>query len=266
MQVLCSVVQDEYLTRLAIVSSPRSGNSWTRSILAKGLGLEDLAVHDYRDVGPIPERCALQIHWYREPQFQQFLTRGRFSILAIARHPLDVLLSVLHFAPHEPATNNWLLGDCCIPSSFGEVAPTSTEFLDYCLSRGAENLLLITYQWWHDPAAIKVRYEDLVRDPVKAFSGIATALGEPTNGLSQALDDINLASFKAAPNKHGWRGSPGHWRTMIPRSIARRVEQRHARIFDVLGYSIPDYNLDDATARATWERLRVPPPPGAPTA
>lgn len=247
------------LTRVAIVSSPRSGNSWTRSVLAEGLQLQELAVHDYSDLKEMPDRCAVQVHWYREPHFQQFLARERFTVLTIARHPLDILLSVLHFAPHEPETSQWLLGNCEIPTDLHNHGPTSDVFLDYCLSWGAENLLSITYQWWHESSAIKVRYEDMVLHPASAFAAIATALGEPGDGLLAAIERHDLARFQAAPNRHGWRGSPNHWQTMIPRSAAEQIRQRHALVFDCLGYTIPEYDIDIEDARATWRDLRIPP-------
>ncbi len=247
------------MTRLAIVSSPRSGNSWTRSVIAQGLQLEELAVHDYADLREIPDRCALQIHWYREPHFQQFLARERFTVLVIARHPLDILLSVLHFVPHEPATSQWLLGNCEIPAGLNGQDPTSDAFLDYCMSWVSENLLSITYQWWHERNAIKARYEDLVDQPASGFAAIAASLGEPADRLAAALEHHNLARFQAGPNRHGWRGSPDHWQTMIPRPLAERIRRRHARVFDCLGYSIPNYEIDIEHARATWRDLRVAP-------
>ncbi|MDX2202121.1 MAG: sulfotransferase domain-containing protein [Hyphomicrobiaceae bacterium] len=247
------------MTRLAIISSPRSGNSWTRSVIAKGLRIPELAVHDYADLQALPDRCVVQVHWYREPHFQRFLASERFAVLTLARHPLDVLLSVLHFVQHEPETSKWLLGNCEIPAALQHHGPTSDTFLDYCLSWGAENLLSITYQWWHDKDAIKARYEDLVRQPADGFAGIAAALGESADRLSEALAQRNLEHFQATPNKHGWRGIPNHWQTMIPRSFADQIRDRHARVFDCLGYTVPDYELDADEARETWAKLRIRP-------
>ena len=48
------------MLRLAVVSSPRSGNTWVRAVLANSLGLDQFAVHDYRDLPKnIPENCAV---------------------------------------------------------------------------------------------------------------------------------------------------------------------------------------------------------------
>jgi hypothetical protein len=72
------------MLRLAVVSSPRSGNTWMRAVLANSLGLDQFAVHDYRDLPKnIPENCAVQIHWYREAHFQRFLSSYNFRIIVL---------------------------------------------------------------------------------------------------------------------------------------------------------------------------------------
>lgn len=68
--------------------------------------LDLLRFHNYLEAGPIPDRCVLQIHWYREPNFQRFLFENRFKVVSIARHPLDVLISILHFIRYDQSTEN----------------------------------------------------------------------------------------------------------------------------------------------------------------
>ena len=136
--------------RIAVISSPRSGNTWVRSVLGDILGLQQFAVHNYIELKNIPDRCIVQLHWYREPNLQRFL-RGRcFKVLVLARHPLDVLVSMLNFIRHEPLTARWLEGNAEIPKSLAGQSPTSQDFLKYAMSWGAENVLGVTYQWWHD--------------------------------------------------------------------------------------------------------------------
>jgi hypothetical protein len=54
--------------RIAILSTPRSGNTWVRRVLADIYDLTELAVHNPADIPvEIPERAILQLHWYREP-------------------------------------------------------------------------------------------------------------------------------------------------------------------------------------------------------
>lgn len=96
--------------RLALVSSPRSGNSWLRMLLSSLYDLQQNAVHYPQAINwaDLPENCIVQIHWHNESQFNSLLKLHGFDVVTIARHPLDLLLSVLHFAPHEPQTACWL--------------------------------------------------------------------------------------------------------------------------------------------------------------
>lgn len=139
------------ILRIAVISTPRSGNSWIRSVLAGALGMQEIAVHNYLDIQEqLPDRCFLQIHWYREPNFQTWLAANKFRTLCVARHPLDILLSVMHYIRYEPDTAKWLGGNVDIPSQLLSASPASKAFLDYAIGDGAENLLSISYQWWKD--------------------------------------------------------------------------------------------------------------------
>ncbi len=134
--------------RMAVVSSPRVGNTWVRSVLGSALQLDQIAVHDPDDLpATLPENCLLQLHWYREPHFQAFLKRERFQVVTISRHPLDLLLSILHFCRREPETARWLGGNGELPDTLRSASPASDVFRKWALGRGVENLLGISYQW-----------------------------------------------------------------------------------------------------------------------
>src|SRR5271168_4540387 len=152
--------------RIAIISSPRSGNSWLRTLLAGTLAIPEIAIHNWHEIADsVPESCVMQIHWYREPGFQKFLHDNGFKIITISRHPLDVLLSVLRFCKYDPNNARWLEGNCNLDYLFEQDAtPVCPAFLDWCTGFGCENLLSVTYQWAHEPHATKVRYEDLLHN------------------------------------------------------------------------------------------------------
>ncbi len=155
-----------------------------------------------------------------------------------ARHPLDVLISVLHFIRYEPETAEWLGGNCSIPLDLPGKAQASPEFLEYALSFGAENLLSVTYQWWRDMSAVKVCYEDLVANTADEMRRLAGQIGQPTEGIIGAIAPNSIEMFKALPNWYGWQGSVGLWRKLLPFESARQVMFRHRSIFDALGYTV----------------------------
>lgn len=227
-----------------------------RAVLANSLGLDQFAVHDYRDLPKnIPENCAVQIHWYREPHFQRFLSSNKFHIIVLARHPLDVLISALRFAKYEPDVSRWLDGNVEIPSHVIDKSPVSAEFLQYATSWGAENLLSVTYQWWHDPSVLKAKYEDIVLDPIREFSRLVDRLNEAPSELNAAINKFSLPTFQNTPNKHGWQGCPGLWRQLIPFIDALQIYKRHRNFFNLLGYSIHPTLLSRRSAQRNWQRL-----------
>lgn len=244
--------------RVAIISTPRSGNTWLKNVLAQALDLQQFGVHNPAEIlSTLPERLALQIHWYREPNFQAFLRDKGFRIIVIARHPLDVLVSVLHFVRREQLSRRWLEGNAELPSDLGQSTPASPEFLAYAESWGAENLLSVSYLWWHDPDAIRVHYEDLVKRPLETFSSIATQLNQSAEGIRTAVEKNPITVLRNTPNIHGWQGTPGRWRRLIVRSDALRIQQRHERIFATLGYGVPLYFLTRRRALQNWRELAL---------
>lgn len=246
--------------RVAVISSPRCGNTWVRSVLGDILELEQLAVHNYTELKSIPDRAIVQLHWYREPGFQGFLRDYGFKTLVLARHPLDVLLSILNFIRHEPLTARWLEGNGEIPPSLIGQPPTSREFVRYATSWGAENVLSISYQWWHDPDAVKVRYEQLVQQPQQTLLRLARMFDPAACDQNGAISRFNLPFFQNLPNKHGWQGRPGLWRELILYFDARNIYKRHKRLFDVMDYSVRPYLLSRASALRRWKELTAEDP------
>ena len=66
--------------RIAIVSTPRSGNMWLRRLLVVAYGLQETAAHTPADVDweAVPERCVLQMHWRRTPEALDLFARHGF--------------------------------------------------------------------------------------------------------------------------------------------------------------------------------------------
>jgi hypothetical protein len=241
--------------RVAVISTPRCGNTWVRSVLGDILQLEQLAVHNYAELESVPDRAIVQLHWYREPHFQHFLRDYGFKTLVLTRHPLDVLVSILNFIRYEPLTARWLEGNAEIPQSLIGQPSTSKEFLQYATSWGAENVLSISYQWWHDVEAVKVRYEEVVKRPHEILLSLARMFDPEASDANGAISRFSLPFFQKLPNRHGWQGRPGLWRELIVYFDARSIYKRHKRVFDVMNYSVRPYWLSRASALKRWKEL-----------
>lgn len=111
--------------------------------------MKHLAAHDPREVDweQLPESCAFQTHWHRAREVEALLRSAGFRAATLARHPLDVLVSILHFARREP-TARWLEREGGDEESIHGVKPTSRAFLEYATSSRAQALLSVTTEWW----------------------------------------------------------------------------------------------------------------------
>lgn len=248
--------------RIAVVSTPRSGNTWLRLLLQSIHGLAPFPVHSEDDLAwaELPPRCLVQLHHHRTPTFERLLADHGFRPLVLARHPLDVLISILHFAAHDSNTHRWLEGDGGNETPILTAFPHSPAFLEYATSPRAERLLSVSRQWWGADGVHCLRYEDLVRDPAAELARLGAAVGEsaPAETIRQALSANTMESLRpTAPNRHFWRGRPGHWKTLLPAANARRIAAAHQANFDAFGYVCdPDPSLTDDQAYANWLKCR----------
>ncbi len=217
-------------------------------------GLEERSAHtpDELDWETLPERCALQLHWRRTPEFRKRLRRHGFSVAVLARHPLDVLVSILHFAPHEPQTARWLDGEGGNEEPLLGADPASPAFLAYATGPRAKALLSVTPEWW-EHADARIRYEDLVADPPGELGRVVDELGGAPAVMP--AEAVRAASFSRlrdeATNMHFWQGRPGLWSEIVPTRYALAIASAHPEMLD-LGYSV---GVDAPTARARWSAI-----------
>jgi len=229
------LVNDDYPPRIrvAIVSTPRSGNMWLRRLLVAAYGLEERAAHTPAEVDweALPERCVLQLHWHRTPELLESFDRHGFRVVVLARDPLDVLVSILHFAPLEPQTARWLDGEAGDESAVFGADPASAAFRAYALGPRARALLSVTPEWWPHADA-RVRYEELVADTAAVLGGLVAALrADPVVPAADAAAAVRFSDLQQeATNGHFWQGRPGLGRELIPPDLAGEIQR--------LGYAV----------------------------
>jgi len=245
--------------RLAIVSTPRCGNTWLRYLVSSVYDVAEMAVHQPDDVdwGSVPSDVVVQLHWHRVGALRARLADEGFKVVSLARHPLDVLISILHFAPRARSTIDWLRGEAGDESALVGAGPASPAFLDWALGARAEALLSVSAEWWEDPSALQIRYENLVEDPVGSLRQLIGHAGMlPVRSLREAVQNQRFDNWKASNPVHFWKGQPGLWRRVLLAGDARAIAARHERIFATLGYTVDaDDTLTADTAERNWVGL-----------
>lgn len=252
---------DEKSQRIAIVGTPRSGNTWLRMLIASACELEPLAIHfpENIDWPNLPRRCVLQIHWPREDAFEHVLRENGFRAVVLSRHPLDVLISILQLAQNTKETAHWLRGAGGNESRLVGASPLDPAFADYAVSERARLLLDVTTQWLQSTATIGLRYEDLVADTKGIFSRLLDQAGlVPRKSIDAVIESAQIGELRSRNHAHFWQGKPGLWRSLLPPSVAGAIAQAHRPLLELNGYDCePDPSLTADRAGALWYRLRV---------
>jgi hypothetical protein len=251
--------------RLAVIGTPRSGNTWLRRLLATAYGLEDqrreeLWEHDLTGVpwDDLPPRCVLQIHWRPVEPFTALLRDQGFRVVTPVRHPFDVLISILHYTWYVSNTGRWLDGEHGDESSIRGVSPRSEAFLSYATGPRAAALLSVSPEWGRVPDTLSVGYEDLVRDPFPTMFGLTQSLDEVDHHeVFRAIDACAIDRLRTPANApHFWQGKPGLWRAFLTSEEAQQIARTHFPLFRQFGFLCdPDPSLTGDLADANWDLL-----------
>ncbi len=248
------------MTRLFLACTPRTGNTWFRAAFAYMTGIANLSAYFPGDVPweLLPEDCSLSMHWHRTLAFEGFLREHGFRIMVMARHPLDVLLSILSYAQRdEEGTRSWLYGECGTEEPLVGATPVSDAFVRYALGWRAATLFNVSVAW-ASRAAVHVHYERLVNEPHAEFGRICAALnvGQRVD-VDTVLSVHSPAAMRAAVPVHYWQGSPGLWKRLIVPELANAIRERHPDAFTTFGYEADaDPRLTVEQAAANWAALR----------
>ncbi len=255
--------------RLAVIGTPRSGNTWLRRLVATGLGIggedgREYAVHNPDDIewNAGDSRYIVQVHVRRDVRLSDLLARNGVRVLVPFRHPFDTLISILQYVIHAPSESaQWLLGHDGNENAIRGVDPCHPRFLDYARSPRASALLDVSPSWSDDPAAITLRYEDLTAAPEKTLRRIGRQIGaKPRRSWADAVEANSMDSLRKMHGPgHIWKGRPGLWRSLLTRDAALAIAEVHGPLIAAHGGSIDaDPSLTREQALANWRALIGP--------
>lgn len=259
-----NIIPDRIDERVAIVGTPRSGNTWLRTMLAKFLGVPTGTYHDPGEI-PWAEMSGgfvMQIHWEPTDELVSTLSRSNFRLFTLARHPCDVLLSILQYAQKAEETSRWLAGRGGDESPLRGATPLSEEFRGYALSDRARQLLSLSAKWASIEGCHVLRYEDLVADTVKKMEEVRASLDVPPSyRLEIAVSASRLNAMRSTHTTrsfHFWQGRPGLWHEFVPGRLAEEIAMYHPEAFSLGSYVVShaaDRTIPEALHR--WRELQV---------
>jgi hypothetical protein len=245
--------------RIAIISTPRTGNTWLMHLLSTLCDIPAQPVPNPTELdwSALPPGCVLQIHWRRTADFVAQLEKHRFHVIVLMRHPLDVLISVLHFALHN-TTVRWLNGEGGDERSIFGAMPGSAAFLAYATGTRAAALLSISPEWWQ-AAGHRLFYEDLNHDPAAELQRLVDTLGVGhCCGIAETVEANTIGQLRqrSQNSTHFWLGRPNLWRSLLTAAQADAIVRCLPFSLNDFGYSCDaDPLLRADAADAAWIKL-----------
>ncbi len=237
-----------------LVSYPKSGNTWTRFLIANVLYPEknpdfsnindlvpDLEAMARRDLELAPRPRLLKSHEYFDPRYPR--------VIYIVRDPRDVVLSAYHFNikrrtipdafPLQQFVSGFVRGQ--LPHSYG------TWF---------ENAASWFYTRRGDPRFLLVRYEALQSRPMQEMQRIVDFLGiaATSEKLAFAIEQSSAERMRALEKQqsHLWSSTretrqdkpfvraakPGGWKAELSAASVAEIESAWGGLMRELGYDL----------------------------
>ena len=247
-----------------LVSFPKSGNTWTRFLLANLLHPNEPAtfanIHRLipdptgttkRDLDRMAKPRIIKSHECFDPRY------GR--VIYIVRDPRDVAVSQYHYhrklmkigddSPIETFVTRFLAGQTCPHGSWGQNIVTWLA-----TSESSPNFLLL-------------RYEDMVADTAREVSKIVAFLGISAGPQQIALaverssagrmrkleetqtDQCDLTKGSRRDLSFVRAAGVGGWRSELPAPLAARLEAAWAPLMRHLGYELSSQTPSEARDR-----------------
>jgi len=228
--------------RILILSTPKTGNTWLRHLLAGVYRLPQFYVPppiDCASLDKAGERWVTHYHTRPNPELLSWIRRNRAVVITTIRHPGDVLISLYHHV-HDFRSET-----------------IDQDFLRGMLSTGFERRGITTYaadqpfsadldcslEWMACEGTHTVRYEDLRADPVAALRELTSRIHPaPLERIEAAVEmcDIDVMRRRAG-NFGGFfrQGRIGDWRQMLAPDVIELFRSQHPYATQMarLGYS-----------------------------
>jgi hypothetical protein len=233
-----------------IASYPRSGNTWTRFLIANLMHpgqpvtfanietvIPDAQALSSRALKRVPRPRLIKTHEYFEPRYRR--------VVYLVRDPRDVALSLYNFRRKYGSLDD----------SYPLERYVAERFLpgDLDVSWGEHVGSWLGTRMNH-PGFMLVRYEDLLQDPPRELTRLAGFLGvaASTESLAQAIErssasrlrELERVEHEAWVTTKGKRADvpfvaqavAGAWKQRLPEPSVALIESAWGQLMNTLGY------------------------------
>jgi len=238
-----------------VVSYPRSGNTWTRFLIAN-LAFSSEAVsfvnieRMFPDTSSQSNRALKRTRRPRIIKSHQYFDPRYPKVLYLVRDPRDVVLSYYNFQrKYRQIADHYPLADYV--DDFVNCRLISADWGSW-----GENVASWVYPRQNQSGFLLMRYEDIKDNTLQQLQEIVTFLGlEPTpERLKQAIEASSSERMRAmertqsdhwiATKKHRkdipfvGAATSGQWRSNLPEHLVSKIEATWGNLMLTLGYSL----------------------------
>jgi hypothetical protein len=212
---------------------------WTAIDVARMRRGAHLAICAWRKDDTFVKTHNASVAFLGYPLVHQDLTAGAIYVV---RNPLDVAISLSHHYGTDLDTTVNILADPSIGSKTNdkvvyEVHKSWSIHVDSWTSQARPGLAIL-------------RYEDMLRNPIKTFGGLVQFLGlnPPRARLERAIERSSFKALREQEDQKGFKeksphaekffreGRAGQWRELLTQSQIDRVVQSHKEQMQRFGY------------------------------
>jgi Sulfotransferase domain len=237
-----------------VISYPKSGNTWTRFLIANLIHPEEPATFanidrlipeseelTKRQLDRLPRPRIMKTHQYFDPRYPR--------VIYIVRDPRDVVVSEYHFFRKR----RWIDDDFPVAQFVGRFLSGKTS--DY--GSWEENVSSWVATRHNHPLFLLLRYEDMLAETTDCLIKIASFLRVQAtpDQLNQAVerssaDEMRKLERTAAPGASSVTrigradipfvraASAGGWKDILPESSVAEIEAKLGPLMQWLGYDL----------------------------
>lgn len=227
--------------RILIVSTPKTGNTWLKHLLAAVYNLPMVTPAMTFDVAEFarfgPSWVAHQ-HYSPRSEILEWAECNDVHLLTTLRHPGDVLISLYHYVKNTQGGEKFGPGVELLLADSEKIGAHTRQYVETFFF----TVLHSSVEWLLAGRSRIVRYEALWRDPLATLAEVSREIKPVSqDALERAVEQsaLDLLSQQHPASRFFRQGGEGQWtRDLTPEILAAFRQPPYAAQFVALGYSL----------------------------